>query len=293
MKSFIGRRLSPSSPWSLAAAVVRRRRWPPRTMRLRWRRSSPTRWRRSSACRCSSTTTRGSAGRGWRQVGAQHPAGGADLDQRRVEPDLAHDPAGGFAARPLPRRRQPVGDQRHRAERLLLAKGADRRVAGSGASGRSSSCPPAATTLLTTDKWGAGPTAVVLKQAGPWTYGALGNHLWSFAGDDARADVSTTFIQPFVTFGTPTGWSYTLQTESTYDWQGEQWSVPVNAAVSKVTKIGGQLVSLAGALRYSGRWAGERPRRPRLSRCGDAAVPEGEGGAPSRRACGPAGARPS
>lgn len=112
--------------------------------------------------------------------------------------------------------------------------------------------PTGSNDLLTTDKWGAGPTAVVLKQQGPWTYGALGNHLWSFAGDDDRADVDSTFIQPFLTYGTPTGWSYTLQTESTYDWDGEQWSVPVNVAVSKVTKIGGQLVSLAGGLRY---WA--------------------------------------
>lgn len=112
--------------------------------------------------------------------------------------------------------------------------------------------PTGSSDLLTADKWGAGPTAVVLKQDGPWTYGALGNHLWSFAGDDARGEISTTFLQPFLTYGTPTGWSYTLQTESTYDWQGEQWTVPVNAAVSKVTKIGSQLVSLAGALRY---WA--------------------------------------
>ncbi|MDQ1347411.1 MAG: hypothetical protein QG573_782, partial [Acidobacteriota bacterium] len=112
--------------------------------------------------------------------------------------------------------------------------------------------PTGSNDLLTTDKWGAGPTAVVLKQAGPWTYGVLGNHLWSFAGDDARGDLSATFLQPFLTYGTPTGWSYTLQTESTYDWQSEQWSVPVNAVISKVTKIGGQLVSLAGGLRY---WA--------------------------------------
>lgn len=112
--------------------------------------------------------------------------------------------------------------------------------------------PTGSNDLLTTDKWGAGPTAVVLKQAGPWTYGALGNHLWSFAGDDARGDLSATFVQPFLTYGTPTGWSYTLQTESTYDWNSDQWSVPVNGVVSKVTKIGGQLVSLAGGLRY---WA--------------------------------------
>ncbi|MGO8609735.1 hypothetical protein ACC848_43045, partial [Rhizobium johnstonii] len=43
-------------------------------------------------------------------------------------------------------------------------------------------------------KWGAGPTAVVLKQDGPWTYGFLGNHIWSFAGQSDREDVSSTFL---------------------------------------------------------------------------------------------------
>jgi hypothetical protein len=57
--------------------------------------------------------------------------------------------------------------------------------------------------LLTTDKWGAGPTAVAFKQQGPWTYGALTNHIWSFAGDDRRADVNATFLQPFLSYTTP------------------------------------------------------------------------------------------
>jgi hypothetical protein len=40
--------------------------------------------------------------------------------------------------------------------------------------------------LLGTGKWGAGPTAVVLKQIDGWTVGALANHIWSFAGDGDR-----------------------------------------------------------------------------------------------------------
>jgi hypothetical protein len=43
--------------------------------------------------------------------------------------------------------------------------------------------------LLGGEKWGAGPTAVVLTQLGHWTVGFLGNHVWSFAGDDGRSDV--------------------------------------------------------------------------------------------------------
>lgn len=110
--------------------------------------------------------------------------------------------------------------------------------------------PTGSDDLLTADKWGAGPTAVVLRQQGPWTYGGLANHIWSFAGNDARADVSTTFLQPFVSYTTPAAWTFALNTESTYDWQAEKWSVPINANVSKVTKIGSQLVSLGAGLRY-------------------------------------------
>jgi hypothetical protein len=93
---------------------------------------------------------------------------------------------------------------------------------------------------------------VLLKQQGPWTYGALANHLWSFAGGDDRADIDATFLQPFVSYTTPTAWSVALNTESTYDWEGEQWSVPVNCVVTKVTKVGSQLISVGGGLRY---WA--------------------------------------
>src|SRR5690606_28302800 len=35
--------------------------------------------------------------------------------------------------------------------------------------------------LIDTGKWSAGPTAVVLKQQGGWTYGILAYHIWSFA----------------------------------------------------------------------------------------------------------------
>jgi hypothetical protein len=106
--------------------------------------------------------------------------------------------------------------------------------------------------LLSAKKWGAGPTAVVLKQAHGWTWGALGNHIWSFAGDSTRPDVNTTFVQPFVSYTTPTAWTFTANTESTYNWESKQWSVPLNLAVSKVTRIGDQLLSVGAGVRY---WA--------------------------------------
>ena len=110
--------------------------------------------------------------------------------------------------------------------------------------------PTGSEDLLTADKWAAGPTAIALKQQGPWTYGALVNHLWSFAGESSRDDISSTFLQPFFTYTTPSAVSFTLQTESTYDWKQSQWNVPVNVMVAKVTKIGNQLVQFSGGIRY-------------------------------------------
>jgi hypothetical protein len=112
--------------------------------------------------------------------------------------------------------------------------------------------PSGSDDLLTADKWGAGPTAVALKQMGAWTLGGLTNHIWSYAGDDDRADVNLTFLQPFLTYTTKTAISVTGMTESTYDWDAEQWSVPLSVVVTKVTKIGNQMVSFGGGLRY---WA--------------------------------------
>jgi len=112
--------------------------------------------------------------------------------------------------------------------------------------------PTATDDLLGGEKWGAGPTALALMQKGPWTFGALGNHIWSFAGDEDRNEISTTFLQPFVSYTTPTAWTFGLNTESTYDWNGEEWSVPINATVSKLFKVGKQPMSLGGGVRY---WA--------------------------------------
>ena len=110
--------------------------------------------------------------------------------------------------------------------------------------------PTATDDLLGSEKWGLGPTGVVLKQDGPWTYGALANHIWSVGGSGGRADISSTFLQPFLAYTTKDAWTYSLNTESTYDWKDSQWTVPVNASVSKVTKIGGQLMSFAAGVRY-------------------------------------------
>ena len=104
--------------------------------------------------------------------------------------------------------------------------------------------------LLSTRKWGAGPTGVVLRQSGPWTYGGLVNHVWSYAGDDNRSDVNSTFLQPFLSYTTDDAWTFTLNSESTYDWTSDEWSVPINAMVAKLVTIDKQPISFQAGVRY-------------------------------------------
>jgi len=110
--------------------------------------------------------------------------------------------------------------------------------------------PTATDDLLGEEKWGIGPTAVALKQQKGWTYGALANHVWSFAGDDSRADVNRTFLQPFVSYTTKTFTTLTLNTESAYDWERSQWTVPLNGMVSQLLKVGKQPIQLSLGARY-------------------------------------------
>ena len=98
--------------------------------------------------------------------------------------------------------------------------------------------PTATDKALGTEKWGAGPTAVGLQQHGPWTYGMLMNHVWSFAGDSDRAQVSSTLLQPFLMYLTPTKTTIGFNTESVYDWENEQWSVPLTVTLQQIIRIG-------------------------------------------------------
>jgi hypothetical protein len=104
--------------------------------------------------------------------------------------------------------------------------------------------PTGSSDIYSAHQWGGGPTAVALDQSGPWTVGVLANHIWSFARTGYPApDVSATFVQPFISYTTPDAWTFTLQSESTYDWNAGKWQIPISAVVSKVLKIGPQLTS--------------------------------------------------
>jgi len=106
--------------------------------------------------------------------------------------------------------------------------------------------------LLGSEKWGAGPAGVGLTVYGPWTIGMLANHIWSYAGNDNRQNVSNTFLQPFVAYTWPNAWTVSVQSETSYNWKTENWSVPVSVGASKLVKLGKLPVSLQASVGY---WA--------------------------------------
>ena len=116
--------------------------------------------------------------------------------------------------------------------------------------------PSASDDALGGGKWGAGPTAVVLRQDSGFTYGLLANHIWSFAGEDTRQDVSATFLQPFLSYTTKTFTTVGINTESTYDWENTRWTVPINLTVAQLLKLGPQAIQL----QVGGRYYAERPQ---------------------------------
>ncbi|NEU09623.1 hypothetical protein GZH53_14950 [Flavihumibacter sp. R14] len=99
--------------------------------------------------------------------------------------------------------------------------------------------------LLSTRKWGIGPTLLVLKQAKGLTYGFLTNQIWSFAGDDDRSDLNQLFLQPFLSKSWKSGASVSVNSEITCNWEQSYTLAYLNPVVSGVTKLGKQTVSIA------------------------------------------------
>jgi len=74
--------------------------------------------------------------------------------------------------------------------------------------------------------------------------------VWSV--DEERQDVSQMFLQPFLAYNTKDAWTFTIQSETTIDWEADDLTVPVNGIVSKLATFGKQPISLGMGLRW---WA--------------------------------------
>ena len=98
--------------------------------------------------------------------------------------------------------------------------------------------PTASEDYYGTGKWSAGPTLVgAYKVPGKCTIGGLLTHVWSFAGDEDRGDVSVTTILPAATvFLNRKGTSVAVGSETTYNWELDEdnWTVPLTMGINQI-----------------------------------------------------------
>ena len=108
--------------------------------------------------------------------------------------------------------------------------------------------PTATDSRLGSGKWSAGPGLVVLllSKKPDVVTGFLINNLWSFAGDEDRANVNLMTLQPFFNYNLPEGWYLTTSPVITADWEANRdnrWTLPVGGGFGRVFKIGSQPVN--------------------------------------------------
>lgn len=96
------------------------------------------------------------------------------------------------------------------------------------------------------DNWSAGPAFVALQTKGPWVYGGLVTHLWSYYGDDP--EVNLTAFQPFINYNMKDGWYLSTAPIITANWSADssqRWTIPIGGGIGKVHKFGKQPVNIS------------------------------------------------
>jgi len=99
---------------------------------------------------------------------------------------------------------------------------------------------------LGTGKWAAGAGGVLFFDVKPFTYGALLNNIWSFAGDEDRDNVNLTTLQPFINYNMKDGWFLTSSPVMTANWEAEsdnRYTIPLGGGFGRVFKVGDQPIN--------------------------------------------------
>jgi len=105
--------------------------------------------------------------------------------------------------------------------------------------------PIATEKFLGTEKFGIGPSVLVLHQGKGLTAGFLANQIWSVAGSENRSDVNQFYTQIFLSHSYKSGASLGVNAEITQNWEAKTTMVSLNPTIGAVTKLGGQVVQFA------------------------------------------------
>jgi len=107
---------------------------------------------------------------------------------------------------------------------------------------------------LGTDKWSAGPAAVVLAKPGRWLFGGLVQHVWSYAGDDDEDNVNFSLAQYFINYNFDDGWYFSSTPTITANWAADsedRWTIPFGVGFGRLVRFGTQPVDFKGQVFYN------------------------------------------
>ena len=108
---------------------------------------------------------------------------------------------------------------------------------------------PTATNNLGFGQWTLGPEVLIGKVNPKWVAGVFPNHQWDVAGWTENT-VNLTTIQAFYTYLPGGGWNVGTAPIMTYDWESEQWTVPLQLNVGKTVTWSGRPWKLSVELNY-------------------------------------------
>ena len=108
---------------------------------------------------------------------------------------------------------------------------------------------PTATNDLGTGLWTLGPELLIGYLSPKHIVGLFPNHQWDIAGS-GEADMNLTTIQAFYTYLMGGGWSVGTGPTMTYDWESEQWTVPLQINAGKTVVWNSRPWKLSAELNY-------------------------------------------
>ena len=112
--------------------------------------------------------------------------------------------------------------------------------------------PMATDSDVASKQWRLGPELLIAKQEKWGLYGFFPSHQWDIGGWGEGKDnsYSTTQLEPVFKYLPGGGWAVGSLPIMTYDWEAEEWTIPLNLTVSKTVSWGNMPVKVELELNY-------------------------------------------
>ncbi|WP_163400154.1 hypothetical protein [Flavobacterium fluviatile] len=105
--------------------------------------------------------------------------------------------------------------------------------------------PTATDKLLGTQKFGLGPSILIMHQGKGLSVGFLANQIWSVAGNSERNDINQFYTQIFLSNSYKSGANWGANVEITQNWEGKTTLISFNPSLGGITKFGDQIVQFS------------------------------------------------